>query len=81
MPGPGGWQDQPSVGHQSVVVKGDVEAVGEMHGRNLLGALDLGTGLCFGNHYPSLYWLEKQDRPMKKSGSSPYLFGGKACFS
>ena len=25
--------------------------------------LDLGTVLCFGNHYPSLYWLEKQDRP------------------
>ena len=28
MPGQGGWQDQLSIGHQAVVVKGDVNAVG-----------------------------------------------------
>ena len=26
--GQGGWQDQPSIGHQAVVVKGGVDAVG-----------------------------------------------------
>ena len=28
MPGQGGWQDQPSICHQAVVVKGDLDAVG-----------------------------------------------------
>ena len=28
MPAQRGWQDQPSIGHQAVVVKGDVNAVG-----------------------------------------------------
>ena len=27
MQGQGGWQDQPSIGHQAVVVKGNVDAV------------------------------------------------------
>ena len=28
MPAQRGWQDQPSIGHQAVVVKGDLDAVG-----------------------------------------------------
>ena len=28
MQGQGGWQDQPSIGHQTVVIKGDLDAVG-----------------------------------------------------
>ena len=28
MPAQRGWQDQPGIGHQAVVVKGDVDAVG-----------------------------------------------------
>ena len=50
--GQGGWQDQPSIGHQAAVVKGDVDAVGVVKWQHLLGAPDLGQGLCFQNHYP-----------------------------
>ena len=28
MQGQGGWQDQPRIGHQAVVIEGDVHAVG-----------------------------------------------------
>ena len=32
MPAQRGWQDQPSIGHQAVVVKGDLDAVGVVIG-------------------------------------------------
>ena len=34
--GQGGWQDQPGIGHQTVVVKGDVDAVGVLQWQHLV---------------------------------------------
>ena len=52
MLGQGGRQDQPSIVHQAVVVKGDLDVVGMVAWEHLLGALGLGSVLCLGNHYP-----------------------------
>ena len=51
--GQGGRKDQPSIGHQAVVVEGDLDAVGVVAWQHLLGAPGLGTVWCYQNHYPS----------------------------
>ena len=50
--GQGGRQDQPSIGHQAVVIKGDLDAVGVVAWQHLFGPPGLGSGWCFQNHYP-----------------------------
>ena len=53
--GQGGWKEQAGVGHQAVVVEGDLDAVGVVAWQHLLGAPSLGSVLCFENHYPR-FW-------------------------
>ena len=72
MPGQGGRQDQPSIGHQTVVVKGDGDAVGVVAWQHLLGAPGLGSVWRFKNHYPrSTGALSYPFNP-----PSTHLFGG-----
>ena len=52
MLGQGGWQDQPRIVHQAVVVKGDLDVVGVVAWEHQLDAPALGSVLCCGNHYP-----------------------------
>ena len=44
-PGQGGRKDQPGIGHQAVVVEGDLDAVGMVRWQHLLGAPFLGSVL------------------------------------
>ena len=41
----------PNIGHQVVVVEGDLDAVGVVEWQHLLGSTGLGLVLCFQNHY------------------------------
>ena len=50
--GQGGAKGQPGIGHQTVVIKGDLDAVGVVVRWHLLGAPGLGSVLYFQNHYP-----------------------------
>ena len=50
--GQGHRQDQPSIGHQAVVIKGDVDAVGALRWQHPLGAPSFRVVFCFKNHYP-----------------------------
>ena len=52
MVGQGGGKDQPGIGHQTVAVEGDVDAVGVLQRWHLLGALGAGVGFVLPNHYP-----------------------------
>ena len=52
MAGQGGRKDPPGIGHQTVVIKGDLDAVGVLQWWHPLGVPGLGSVLCFQNHYP-----------------------------
>ena len=46
-PGQGGRKDQPGIGHQAVIVEGDLDPVGVVAWQHLLGAPFLGPVSCF----------------------------------
>ena len=50
--GEGDRKEQPGIGHQAVVVKGDLDPVWVVAWEHLLGAPGLGSVLSFQNHYP-----------------------------
>ena len=52
LPGQGGGKHQPGIGHQAVVVEGDLDAVGVVAWQHLLSAPFLGLVWSFTNHYP-----------------------------
>ena len=70
--GEGDRQDQPSIGHQAVVVEGNVDAVGLLRWYHLLSAPGPGSVLCFRNHYPRTQ--EHLLAPSARRGT--HLFGG-----
>ena len=45
-------KDQPGIGHQAVVIEGDLDAVGMVKWQHLLGAPCFGSVCCFTNRYP-----------------------------
>ena len=52
MPGQGGRKEQPGVGHQSAVVKGDLDPVGGGCVIASIGCSFSGAGFLLQNHYP-----------------------------
>ena len=62
-PGQGGWKDQPGIGHQAVIVEGDLDAVGVVAWQHLLGAPFLGSVFCFKTIIP-----EARERLLTASG-------------
>ena len=46
MPGEGGRQEQPGIGHQAVIVKGDADTVGIVLWQHLLSAPCFRAGFC-----------------------------------
>ena len=45
-------KEQASIGHQAVIVEGDLDAVRLLRWWHLMGAPVFGSVLCFQNHYP-----------------------------
>ena len=70
--GEGGRQEQASIGHQAVVVEGDLDAVGVVAWWHLLGAPFLGSGFCCKTIIP-----EAQEHLLATSvRRDTHLFGG-----
>ena len=70
--GEGDRKEQPSIGHQAVVVEGDVDAVGLLRWWHLLGAPRFGSVWSLQNHYPR----SREHFLTISARRYSYLFGG-----
>ena len=66
VPGERGRQEQPGIGHQAVVVEGDLDAVGLVLWQHLSGALFLGPVFCFKTIIP-----DSEAHPLASSRAVP----------
>ena len=72
-PGQGGGKHQPGIGHQAVVVEGDLDAVGVVAWQHLLSAPFLGLGLVF--HKPLSQIQRSTFLPLQVADPTPYFSG------
>ena len=64
--GEGGGKDQPGIGHQAVVVEGDLDAVGGGYVVASIGCSFSGTGFCFKTIIP-----DSEAHPLASSRAVP----------